>query len=170
MTSDLRFARDSPLEESGFELMVPPRTERKWEGAGTHQHHLGRASELKVPLSLSFLISLRTRGIRSSILSLRRSVLCEPRAPGRPRPVRPARSANSIIDAPAPPTRPVYPGIGSPVPAKCPAGEHPAHRAEPEVRQRRGPVAASLLERTSECRIDEGSLSPSYLTTPPASR
>jgi hypothetical protein len=34
---------DSPLEESGFELMVPPRTERKWEGAGTHQHHLGRA-------------------------------------------------------------------------------------------------------------------------------
>jgi hypothetical protein len=60
------------LEESGFELMVPPRTERKWEGAGTHQHHLGRASELKVPLSLSFLISLRTRGIRSSIPSLQR--------------------------------------------------------------------------------------------------
>ena len=29
------FAQDSPLEESGFELMVPPRTERKWEGAGT---------------------------------------------------------------------------------------------------------------------------------------
>jgi hypothetical protein len=26
---------DSLLEESGFELMVPPRTERKWEGAGT---------------------------------------------------------------------------------------------------------------------------------------
>jgi hypothetical protein len=46
--------------------MVPPRTERKWEGAGTHQHHLGRASELKVPPSLSFLISLRTRGTRSS--------------------------------------------------------------------------------------------------------
>ena len=59
---------DCLLEESGFELMVPPRTERKWEGAGTHQHHLGRASELKVPPSLSFLISLRTRGIRSSIL------------------------------------------------------------------------------------------------------
>jgi hypothetical protein len=25
---------DSPLEEGGFELRVPPRTERKWEGAG----------------------------------------------------------------------------------------------------------------------------------------
>src|SRR6267154_2343166 len=71
--------------------------------------------------------------------------------------------ADSIIDAPASPTRPVYPGIGSPVPAKCPAGEDPAHRAEPEVRQRRGPVAASLLERTSEYRIYEGSLSLSYL-------
>jgi hypothetical protein len=33
---------DSPLEEGGFELMVPPRTERKWEGAGTHQHYLAR--------------------------------------------------------------------------------------------------------------------------------
>jgi hypothetical protein len=72
--------RDSPLEESGFELMVPPRTGRKWEGAGTHQHHLGRASELKVPLSLSFLISLRTRGIRSSIPSLQRRV-CKPSVP-----------------------------------------------------------------------------------------
>jgi ABC-type nickel/cobalt efflux system permease component RcnA len=47
MTLIVRFALDSPLEESGFELMVPPRTERKWEGAGTHQHHLGRASELR---------------------------------------------------------------------------------------------------------------------------
>jgi hypothetical protein len=72
MIEEVRFAEDSPLEESGFELMVPPRTERKWEGAGTHQHHLGRASELKVPLSLSLLISLRTRGIRSSIPSLQR--------------------------------------------------------------------------------------------------
>jgi hypothetical protein len=78
--------------------------------------------------------------------------------------------ADSIIDAPASPTRPVYPGIGSPVPAKCPAGEDPAHRAEPEVQQRRGPAAASLLDRTSKCRIYEGSLSLSYLTTPPASR
>src|SRR5947209_4165093 len=32
---EVRFAVDSPLEEGGFELMVPPRTERKWEGAGT---------------------------------------------------------------------------------------------------------------------------------------
>jgi hypothetical protein len=32
---DEEFAPDSPLEEGGFELMVPPRTERKWEGAGT---------------------------------------------------------------------------------------------------------------------------------------
>jgi hypothetical protein len=53
-TAEFRWDRefaDSPLEESGFELMVPPRTERKWEGARTHQHHLGRTSELKVPLS-----------------------------------------------------------------------------------------------------------------------
>jgi hypothetical protein len=42
-----RFA-DSPLEESGFELMVPPRTERKWEGAGTHQHHLARHLSLRL--------------------------------------------------------------------------------------------------------------------------
>jgi hypothetical protein len=37
-TAEFRWDRefaDSPLEESGFELMVPPRTERKWEGAGT---------------------------------------------------------------------------------------------------------------------------------------
>ena len=50
---DERVLGDSSLEESGFELMVPPRTERKWEGAGTHQHHLGRASELKVLPNLS---------------------------------------------------------------------------------------------------------------------
>src|SRR5690242_22286 len=36
------FAPDSLLEEGGFELMVPPRTERKWEGAGTHQRDLAR--------------------------------------------------------------------------------------------------------------------------------
>ena len=36
---------DCLLEESGFELMVPPRTERKWEGAGTHQHYLARPFE-----------------------------------------------------------------------------------------------------------------------------
>jgi hypothetical protein len=29
------------LEEGGFELVVPPRTERTW-GAGTHQHYLAR--------------------------------------------------------------------------------------------------------------------------------
>jgi hypothetical protein len=63
---EVEFAQDSPLEGNGFELMVPPPTERKWEGAGTHKHHLARASELKVPPSLSFLISLRTRGTRSS--------------------------------------------------------------------------------------------------------
>jgi hypothetical protein len=62
---------DCLLEESGFELMVPPRTERKWKGARTHQHHLGRASELRFR-SASFLTSLRTRGIRSSIPSLQR--------------------------------------------------------------------------------------------------
>jgi hypothetical protein len=78
--------------------------------------------------------------------------------------------ANSIIDAQLRRPDLSTPGIGSPVPAKCPAGEDPAHRAEPEVRQRRGPIAASLLERTSKCRIYEGSLSLSYLTTPPASR
>jgi hypothetical protein len=78
--------------------------------------------------------------------------------------------ADCIFDAPASPTRSVYPGIGSPVPAKCPAGGDLAHRAEPEVRQRRGPVAASLLERTSESRIYEDLLSRWYLTTPPASR
>jgi hypothetical protein len=34
MIEEVRFAEDSPLEEGGFELMVPPRTERKWEDAG----------------------------------------------------------------------------------------------------------------------------------------
>src|SRR5207253_1130290 len=29
----VRFAPDSPPEEDGFELAVPPRTERLWEGA-----------------------------------------------------------------------------------------------------------------------------------------
>jgi hypothetical protein len=48
--------------------MVPPRTERNWEGVGTHQHHLARASELKVPPGLSFLISLRTRGLLDFLL------------------------------------------------------------------------------------------------------
>jgi hypothetical protein len=41
---DREFA-DPPLEQAGFELMVPPRRERKWEGAGTG----GLRAELRTP-------------------------------------------------------------------------------------------------------------------------
>jgi hypothetical protein len=37
---------DSPLEEGGFELAVPPRTERPWETQGAHkngQRYIGPA-------------------------------------------------------------------------------------------------------------------------------